>query len=90
MPARTGCQFELALDIHPNERPDFELLARHGWRVQQLRFYARQPLTPQSGSSLRHRAKVTAYNAFRRVTRPIYAIWPSLADGMIIVATRTD
>ena len=66
------------------------LLARHGWRIQQLRYYARQPLAPQSGSPWRHRATITAYNAFRRVTRPFYAIWPSLADGMIIVAARTN
>ena len=62
------------------------LLARHGWRIQKLMYYARQPLTSLPGSSWRHRAKIAGHNAFRRATSPLYAIWPSLADGMIIVA----
>ncbi|HEY3020349.1 MAG TPA: hypothetical protein VGJ32_09155 [Solirubrobacteraceae bacterium] len=33
LPARCAEPFELALDIHPDERPDLELLRRHRWRV---------------------------------------------------------
>jgi hypothetical protein len=31
LPARTGYHFELALDVHPAERADLDLLDRNGW-----------------------------------------------------------
>ena len=33
LPGRCSARFELALDIHPAERPDIEALDRHGWSV---------------------------------------------------------
>jgi len=62
------------------------LLSRHGWRIKNFVYYARQPLETNRTLPLSFRLKVGAYNAFRRASRPLYTIWPSLADGMIIVA----
>jgi hypothetical protein len=33
LPARTGANFELALDIDQREESDLDLLAKHGWRL---------------------------------------------------------
>jgi hypothetical protein len=33
LPGRSSASFELALDIHPAERPDIEALRRHGWSL---------------------------------------------------------
>ena len=33
LPSRAGEAFTLALSIHPDERPDLEALADHGWRL---------------------------------------------------------
>ena len=33
LPEHVDAPFELALDIHPAEKPDIELLDRHGWHV---------------------------------------------------------
>jgi SAM-dependent methyltransferase len=62
------------------------VLGRHGWRIRAFMYYTRQPLASPGAASVSHRLKIGAYNAFRRTARPLYRIWPSLADGMIIVA----
>ena len=43
LPRRTGERFELALDIHPAEKPDIELLERNGWELADAHEVARGP-----------------------------------------------
>jgi hypothetical protein len=43
MPTRTGANFEIALDIHPDETPDLQLLQEHGWRLVDPGRVARTP-----------------------------------------------
>ena len=43
LPERSPYRFELALDIHPAERPDLERLRRHGWALVEPRAAAGTP-----------------------------------------------
>jgi hypothetical protein len=43
LPGLTGSSFELALDIHPDERRDLALLREHGWRLVDPHFVAGDP-----------------------------------------------
>jgi hypothetical protein len=43
LPERTGQRFELALDIHPDETADLELLDDHGWKLVEPRAVAGDP-----------------------------------------------
>jgi hypothetical protein len=43
LPARTNNRFEIALDIHPAEVGDIELLAGHGWQLVDPATVARSP-----------------------------------------------
>jgi hypothetical protein len=43
LPRRCSAPFELALDIHPAERPDIDALDHNGWRVVDAREHAASP-----------------------------------------------
>ncbi len=43
LPRRSAATFELALDIHPDERRDVDALAQHGWRLVDPRHVAGDP-----------------------------------------------
>jgi hypothetical protein len=43
LPTQASQRFELALDIHPNETPDLELLAATGWKLVDPRAVASTP-----------------------------------------------
>ena len=43
LPRRVAQTFEIALDIHPDERADLDLLARNGWRLADPREVAADP-----------------------------------------------
>jgi hypothetical protein len=43
LPDRTDAEFELALDIHPDETADLQLLEAHRWRLVDPRQVARDP-----------------------------------------------
>lgn len=48
LPRRTGASFEVALDIHPDERADLALLESNGWRLADPRVVAGYPWSYQS------------------------------------------
>jgi hypothetical protein len=48
LPARSRETFELALDIHPDEKHDLELLRNHGWRLADPRVVAGEPFAFRS------------------------------------------
>jgi len=48
LPRRTSLPFELALDIHPDETNDLELLANGGWKLVDPRVAAGDPWTYRS------------------------------------------
>ena len=43
LPTRTAETFEIALDIHPADRPDVDLLRRHGWTIADPKSVAADP-----------------------------------------------
>lgn len=45
LPSRTQRTFELALDIHPAETADLDLLGRHGWRIVDPKAIVHDPTT---------------------------------------------
>lgn len=56
------------------------LLGRHGWYVDAVSYYTFPPV--QSGA----RAPRFLFNAYQLVLRPLFALRPNLADGLIVVA----
>lgn len=44
LPGRSGHEFEIALDIHPDEHRDLASLRDHGWRIEDPRAVAGDPL----------------------------------------------
>jgi SAM-dependent methyltransferase len=64
------------------------LLARHGWNVRELAYY-RLPRFEASGETAGgHQARMHAFNAYQAVARPLFRLFPSWADGLIVVAAR--
>jgi hypothetical protein len=45
LPERTGQPFEIALDIHPGDGRDLELLEAHGWSITDPRRVSKDPMT---------------------------------------------
>ena len=64
------------------------LLSRHGWVVESFVYYANPPLHVAADRSFADRVKLRATNGLRRTGRPIFGVWPALADGMVAVARR--
>jgi hypothetical protein len=64
------------------------LLRRHGWIPEELAYYPAPRIRSERELTPRERAKVGAYNAFRAAARAPLTLWPSLADGLIVVARR--
>lgn len=58
------------------------LLHRHGWRLEELAYYA-NPSSPGAG------ALGAAATAFRALSRPLLSLRPALADGIVAVARRS-
>jgi SAM-dependent methyltransferase len=65
-----------------------ELLARHGYRVNEVAYYPFPRLETTAGHPPAHRARVRLFNAYLTAVRPLYRARPSLADGLILVASR--
>jgi 2-polyprenyl-3-methyl-5-hydroxy-6-metoxy-1,4-benzoquinol methylase len=59
------------------------LLARHGWRLDQLSYYPFPRV--QSGSV----APRLLFNAYQGAVRPLFRVRPALADGIVAVARRS-
>ena len=65
------------------------LLDRHGLTVAELAYYPIQHLPAGPALPLRDRLLVRAYNATRVLARPLTALSPLLADGLIVTASVT-
>jgi 2-polyprenyl-3-methyl-5-hydroxy-6-metoxy-1,4-benzoquinol methylase len=59
------------------------LLARHGWRLDELSYYPFPRV--QSGSV----APRVLFNGYQAVARPLFRVRPALADGIVAVARRS-
>jgi SAM-dependent methyltransferase len=59
------------------------LLGRHGWYIDAVSYYTFPPV--QTGA----RAPRLLFNAYQVVLRPLFALRPNLADGLIVVAKLT-
>jgi SAM-dependent methyltransferase len=66
------------------------LLEQHGWRLDDFAFYAIPRVPPGPTESSTDRAKLKLVNGVRSLMRPLFAFRPTLADGMIAVARRTQ
>jgi 2-polyprenyl-3-methyl-5-hydroxy-6-metoxy-1,4-benzoquinol methylase len=58
------------------------VLSRHDWRIESLSYY-RFPRV-ESGAPLAR----LLFNGYQLLARPLFAIRPNLADGILVVATR--
>jgi SAM-dependent methyltransferase len=65
------------------------LLGRHGWRIESLDFYMHPRYVSPGGAPIRERARVATFNAYQVVAWPLFKLAPPLADGLIVVATRS-
>ena len=65
------------------------LLERHGYTVREIAFYPFPRLDASPSLLPPHRRRVRAFNAYLRAAAPFYRLRPSLADGLILVATPT-
>jgi SAM-dependent methyltransferase len=65
------------------------LLERHGYTVRQTAFYPFPRLDVVPSLQPSHRRRVRAFNAYLGAVAPLYRLRPSLADGLILVATPT-
>lgn len=65
------------------------LLERHGLTVTELAYYPIQHLPAGAGLPKRDRVLVRAYNLARVLARPLTALSPLLADGLIVTAGVT-
>jgi SAM-dependent methyltransferase len=64
-----------------------ELLARHGYQVREVAYYPFPRLETSAGQPAAFRARVRAFNAYLTAVRPLYRLRPSLADGLMLVAS---
>jgi len=67
-----------------------ELLARHGYDVRELAYYPFPRLETSTAHRPAFRARVRLFNAYLTAVRPLYRLRPSLADGLILVASRAN
>jgi SAM-dependent methyltransferase len=65
------------------------LLERHGYTVRETAFYPFPRLDVVPSLQPPHRRRVRAFNAYLAAVAPFYRLRPSLADGLILVATPT-
>jgi hypothetical protein len=64
------------------------LLGRHGWTIRDVAYYG-FPRVPTLESAQRgDRMMVRAFNSYQRVSKPLFRLRPTLADGIIVVASR--
>jgi SAM-dependent methyltransferase len=62
------------------------LLDRHAWQLEDLLFYYRGKRTgPEAAARPRLAA---AFNSYERAIRPLLRLFPTVADGLIVVAKR--
>jgi SAM-dependent methyltransferase len=66
-----------------------ELLARHGYRVTELAYYPFPRLEVVGDYAPSYRRRIAFFNAYLTAVRPLYRVRPSLADGLILVASAT-
>ena len=64
------------------------LLERHDWRVQELAFYYRGKRAGPEAVS--RPGLAVGFNVYERAIRPVLRIFPTVADGLIVVAERTS
>jgi SAM-dependent methyltransferase len=64
------------------------LLERHDWHLHDLLFYYRgKRAGPEAGS---RPALALAFNSYERAVRPLLRFFPTIADGLIVVAGRAQ
>lgn len=62
------------------------LLDRHGWRLSDLLFYYRGKRTGPEAAA--RRGLAAAFNSYERAIRPLLRVFPTVADGLIVVAEQ--
>jgi SAM-dependent methyltransferase len=62
------------------------LLERHRWTVRDFLYYRGASIASRDQPTTA-RLRTQAFNAFRAGARPLLALWPSLAEGMVVRCT---
>jgi SAM-dependent methyltransferase len=64
------------------------LLERHRWRVERILFYVHPRFYPNAHAPRHERLRVHAFNAYQTAIWPLLRFSPSLADGLIVCASK--
>jgi hypothetical protein len=64
------------------------LLDRHGWVVRELAYYHLPKFAATRDVGREHRMRMHLFNGYQTVVRPLFRVWPSWSDGLIVVAER--
>jgi hypothetical protein len=64
------------------------LLDRHGWQIERVAFYMHPKYVAPRAGRIGGRLRVAAFNAYQVAAWALFELAPSLADGLIVVATR--
>jgi hypothetical protein len=62
------------------------LLGRHGWALRDVRYYGFPRVSASTGAPFGERMQTRVFNAYQRVSKPLFRLRPPLADGIIVVA----
>jgi SAM-dependent methyltransferase len=62
------------------------LLGRHGYELVELAYYRHPKFVPGNGASAQARLRCRLFNAYETAVWPLFALAPSLADGLILIA----
>jgi hypothetical protein len=62
------------------------MLERHGWRLQDVLFYYRGKRAGPEAAA--RPCLAAAFNSYERAIRPVLRFFPTIADGLIVVAGR--
>jgi SAM-dependent methyltransferase len=64
------------------------LLARHGWKLRDVRFYRFPSVREDAASTRVTRRQVAVFSAYQALARPLFKVRPWLADGLVLVAEK--
>jgi SAM-dependent methyltransferase len=63
------------------------LLGRHGWTMREFAYYGFPRVLVPDAPTPADRRRARAFNSYQRLSRPLFRFRPTLADGIIVVAT---
>jgi SAM-dependent methyltransferase len=63
------------------------LLGRHDWTMREVAYYGFPRVPVEDAGSPADRRRTRAFNSYQRLSAPLFRLRPTLADGIIAIAT---